>query len=307
MSKETAMTMATQNLPSPEVRVNPITGNIPENAKEMANPAVENNGIIPPSLHSTQLSHLAKKESKLIAEREAFKKEQEAFNDLKSKVQAIYDKAQTFESTRKSDPLKAMKELGFTEKEIVDYLSLEDAPKATTEEIVQAELKKFQEEQLKKQAEAQKANDDVLISKFKTQLNSIVASNPEKYELCAYHGAMAEDIMFEIAVEEAKEGKMPDVKSIAEDVEDFYYQQFESMRKLKKLSPREEAILQSSKTPERSRVVHPPQDIVKPKTTTLTNKIAPSVASLSKSISKTETREEKRARLENMLRGGLTR
>lgn len=306
MSKESAMTLVSQNAPAPEVRVSPVTGAVPEgNIKELANPGV-NAPIKENPMVSSALSHLAKKEAKLQADREAFKKEQEEFAPIKLKVQEVWDKAQAFEATRQTDPIKALRDIGFTEKEIVDYLSQEEAPALTTEEVVKAELKKFKDEEAAKLLEVQKKNDEVLISKFKTDLSSTVSADPEKYELCAYHGPVAEEIMFEIAIQEAKEGKVPNPKSIADDVEDFYVQQFESMQKLKKLTPKEKAILEA-KAPERTRVVHPPQDVVKPKPTTLTNKIAATAASLAKPQGRIETREEKRARLEQMIRNGLTR
>lgn len=307
MSKEQAMSYATHMNPiTPEVRSSPVTGMVPENAKEAANPAVENGGVVPQPMVSSQLNHLAKKEAKLLAEREAFKKEQEEFQVLRTRAQEFYDKAKAFEDTRKADPIKAMKDLGFTEKEIIDYLSQEEAPKASTEEIVQAELKKYKEEEQLKVVEAQKVNDQKLITQFRTTLSSIVTKDPEKYELCAHHGAVAEEIMFELALQEAKEGKIPNPESIAQEVEDFYYQQFEAMSKLKKLTPKEQAVLEAAK-PERTRVVHPPQDVVKPKATTLTNRIAATTAAIAKPANRTETREEKRSRLEALIRNGLTR
>ena len=306
MSRDAAMTYATGGqAPVPEVKVSPVTGVVPEKAKEAANPAVENGGTVPTPLVSTQLSHIAKQEAKVLADRQALKKEQEEFKALKARVQEVYDKAQKFEETRKADPIKAMKELGFSEKEIIDYLAQEEAPKPSTEEIVQAELKKFKEEEAKKLAEAQKANDQVVINKFKTQLSSIVSSEPEKYELCAHHGPIAEEIMFNIALQEAKEGRPIDPKSIVEDVEEFYLNQFQAMSKLKKLTPKEEAILVAKQEPERTRVVHPPQDVPKPKT--LTNKIAATTAAIAKPVNRPESREEKRARLEAMIRNGLVK
>lgn len=304
MSKESAMSVAVQANPqTPEIKPSPVTGIVPKEAKKEANPAVENGGAVPQPMVSTQLSHLAKKEAKLLADREAFKKEQEEFKDLKTKTEAIFKKNEEFETTRKTDPVKAMKELGFSEKEIVDFLSQEE-PKLSTEEVVQAELKKFKEEETKKLVEAQKANDQVLVTKFKTQLNSTIKLDPDKYEFCNFYGPVAEDIMFEIAVQEAKQGIVPNPKSIANDVEEFYMQEFNQVKKLKKLTPKEEVILEAPKV-ERTRTVHPPQDALKPKPTTLTNKITATSAAIAKPVGRAETREEKRARIEQMLRNGL--
>lgn len=312
MSKESALSLASQNQPAPEVRVSPVSGNIPENVKEEANPAVENGGIVPQPLHSTELNQLAKKEAKLLAERDAFRREQEEFKTLRTRVQEVYDKAQAFETTRKADPLKALKELGFNEKEIIDFLSLEDAsaqisPEERAQKAAQAEIQKFKDEAAKEKQDALQAKNQALVQEFKGQLTSVVSKNPEKYELCAYHGPVAEEIMFEIAVQEAKEGKAPDVASIANDVEEFYMQQFESMKKLKKLTPQQEAVLEASQQPERSRTVHPSQDIVKPRMTTLTNKVATTAASFAKPLNRVESREEKRSRLEAIIRNGLVK
>lgn len=309
MSKETAMNFATQQNPiTSEVRVSPVTGPIPA-AETPINPAVENGGVVPQSPHSAQLAHFAKKEQKFLAEREVFKKEQEEVRVLKTKLEEVYNKAQNFESTRKTDPIKAMKELGFTEQEIIDYLSQDEAPKLSTEEIVQAELKKYKDEESKKLEETQKLRDQDLITKFKGQLSATVAADPEKYEACAIEGPVAESLMYDIAVIEAKEGKVPDPKSIADDVEEYFVSLYRERSKLKKLSPKEEAAIESSKPLERTKVVHPSQDMVvqKPKITTLTNKVAATSAALAKPVDRAETREEKRARLESILRNGVSR
>lgn len=298
------------NVPAPEVRVSPVTGIIPENAKEMANPSVENGGVVPPSPHSTQLSHLMKKEARLQTDKEAFKKEQEEFKALKARVQEVYDKAENFEKTRKVDPVKALKELGFSEKEIIDYLSIDDpelSPEERAQRAAQAEIKKFRDEEAEKALQARKNNDSQLVEKFKKDVSALIQADLEKYELCAHYGPAAEQLIFDIAVEEAKEKRPIDIASIAEDVEKFYIEDFDSVKKLKKLTPHEEAIVEEAKEIQRSRVVHPPQEIVKPRATTLTNKITATSASLAKPTDRVETRDEKRARLEQMIRGGLIR
>lgn len=303
------MTMAvTANPIVPEAKSSPVTGPIP----------VEGTKVINPELQSTQLSHLAKKESKMMADREAYKKEREAFlkeqeefKSVKVRVEDVYKKAMAFEETRKKDPIKALSDLGFTEKEIVDYLSREEetakiSPEDLAKKAAQDEIQKYKDEQTKKADEAQKANDTTQIQKFRGQLTSQITANPEKYELCAHHGAVAEEIMFGIALEEAKEGKTPNIESIANEVEEFYLKEYESMSKLKKLTPKQEAVLQA-KQPERSRVVQPPEALQKPKVTTLTNRIAPTAAAAAKAVSVPETREQKRARIEQLIRNGLTR
>lgn len=305
MSKESALSMASQNQPPSEVRTNPITGNIPENAKQAANPAVENAGVVPQPLQSTQLAHLAKKESKLLADRQAFQKEQEEFKTLKARVQEVYDKAQAFEKTRKEDPIKALREVGFTEKEIVDYLSQEDAPKPSTEEVVQAEIKKFKDEEAQKVVEAQKTRDQQLVEQYKSQIPTLLAANPEKFELCHYYGSVAEELIFETAIEWAKAGKTPDTKAIAEDVEEYYEGLYREAGKLKKFAPA--VVAPIIKTPERSRIVHPPQEVEKPKPTTLTNRLVPTGAAVERGAARKETPQEKRARLEAMLRAGFTK
>lgn len=291
---------------TPEIKPSPVTGAVPENAKEAANPALENKGVVP-QLPSTQLSHIAKKEARVLADREVLKKEQEALRLDREKVDQILKIKNDFDETRKKDPIKALRDIGFTEKEIVDYLSQEDAPKLSTEEIVQLEIKKMREDDAKKATEAQKANDTILVNKFKSSLSEVVATDPLKYELCAHHGPMAEEIMFNLAVEEAKEGKIPDPKSIAEEVENFYYEQKISMDKLKKFAPKEDLVPLTPKVIERTRTVHPSQDVVKPKATTLTNKLAATSAAIAKPANRTESPSEKRARLEAMIRIGFSK
>ncbi len=295
MSKETALAMT--SAPVAEAPISPVTGIV----KDSPNPAIENGGIVPQPLVSTQITHLAKKEQKLLEEREVFKKEMEAFKEREAKVKEVWEKATAFEETRKKDPIKALRDIGFTEKEIVDYLSQEETPKLSTEEVVQIELKKFKEEEAKKVKEEQAKKDQGEIQRFKNRISSVILSNPEKYELCAYNGPAAEEIMFGIALEEAKSGVVSTPEQLAEEVEEFYLEQFEQMKKLKKLTPKQEALLEG-KEPIRSRVVHAPQEVVKPKT--ITNKMTVTSAALAKPSDKIETPKEKRARLEAMIRNG---
>lgn len=306
MSKESALNLVASQ--PAEIRPSLVTGPTPENAKAAANPAVENKGALPDSPHSAQLAHLMKKEAKFQQDREAFKKEQEEFRAIKAKVEDVYKKTEAFEATRKVDPIKAMRDLGFSEKEIIDYLSQDEVqipPEERAQKAVQAEIEKFKQEQLKEQKEAQTKKDQDIIQTFRGQLKTLLQSNTDKYEIASYYGPQAEELMFNIAVEEAKEGRTIDIHSIAEDVEDYYMKEYESLKKLKKLTPQQEVQVETKKV-DRTRTITPPEDIVKPKVSTLTNKIMATSASLARP-SGAETREQKRERLEQMIRNGWTR
>lgn len=313
MSKESALNLAAQTAPiQAEAKINPVTGTIPEDAKASANPAVENGGVVPESLASTQLSHLAKKEAKLLAEREALKKEQEEFKSLKAKVQEVYDRAQAFEETRKKDPIKALRDLGFTEQEIVDYLSVEDeqaklSPAEQAQKAAEEAIKKFREEEAQKLEDEKKRRQEAELQQVKSGLSAQLTQNPDKYKLSKLAGAAAEEIMLGIYLEEVKEGLKPNLESLADEVEQFYLSQYEEMKKL--MEPEAPAVQETPKAaPERSRVVHAPEAAPRPRPTTLTNKLAATTAALAKpAVSRPETREEKRARLEAMIRRGFSK
>ena len=119
MSKEAAMASLT-GTPAPAAAVTPAT----ETSAAAAKP------------ESDRFAHLAKREAHLV-NRDKDLKEREL------KAKALLDKGELFEATRKKNPVEALKLIGFTETDILNYLAEQDSvPDPTPEEKAAAGLKR---------------------------------------------------------------------------------------------------------------------------------------------------------------------
>lgn len=307
MSKESAMAMTGSTAP---VNHSILTGEIPNGvstnpgltAEQTTNPVVER------ALDSDRFAILAKKEAKIVREQQAFKAEQAKLADEKTRLTEFYNKIQRYEELKKADPIAAIKELGFSETDLFNYLSGQEKKEPTTEELAskaaQDAIDKFKVEQSKIQNEAQKARDDGIIKRFHGQIGESIEKNKDKYEYCAFNGPLAQELAFDLVNQVLKDSKGSELLSIDEAldmVENYYEEQDKSMSTLKKRQPKVEAAPIKSKEPERTRTITPP--IGAPATKTLSNKVSPTVASTVKLV---ETHEQKKTRLiEALKRGSL--
>lgn len=244
-------------------------------------------------LTSDKFAHLAKKEAKLQKEREALKAEQKATAEAKVRYETVEKQFREFEELKGKDPIAAMKLAGFSDTDIFNYYAnaekekaAKDTPEARAAAAAQAEIKKFQDEQSKKEVEAKKASDDAVIKRFKDNISKTITSDKDKYEYCNFNGIFAEDLIY-LTVENVLQdtGEVISAQEAADMVESFYEEQDKAMNSLKKrgIKPKEEVlpVQEVAPTPAKSK--------------TLSNKVAPTVASTV--ITKRETPAEKKARL----------
>jgi hypothetical protein len=313
MSKEAAMALATGQ---PVAQVNPslITGDMggtvnPELTPTETPPAAQQ---VKETIDSDRFAMIAKKEAKLVKEREEFKKEQTAIQEERAKLKAYVDKIEAFEAKRKADPIAALKDIGFTDTEIYNALAEGGGEKKepTTEEIARAaaaeEVTKFKTEQEKIAAEAQKAKEQSLVTEYTTKISSAIKANPEKYEYSNYYGKVAEELAVEFATENVKlNGELLSPEEVAEAIEAYYEEQDKAMSQLKKRQPKETTPGPTGtiKTePARTRTVVPPVGAPPPAPSkTLTNKATATVAS---TVARRETHEQKKERLIAALKAG---
>lgn len=299
MSKESAIATVTAA---------PPVAQIPEGAPPAANPAAD--PAIPQS-DAARFAALARKEAQNVKDREAFKKEVEAHQAEKTKIQAIQKQVQDFEALRATDPVAALKSIGFSETDIFNYMAAQEAkPEPTSEEkavkaaeaAADARIKAFQDAEAKKAADAQTARDAQMVNGYKSEISKFVEANKDTFEYCAFHGKPAEDLAYEIIVEGLRESKgteLIDYKEALQMVEDFYEEQDKAMSTLKKRQPKDAPVAQDPATPVRTRTVTSGDPNYKPptaitRTRTLTNDTG--VTSGSK-IPKNETHDQKRERL----------
>ena len=251
-------------------------------------------------LESTRFAHLAKKESELVKRQEEIKRQREEFLKDKEQVDLIKTKATEFESLKEKDPIAALKMLGFTETQLFNYLSEQNlspeqkAEKAAMSKIQEFEdrQKKAQEEQVRLQAEAEAKRDQEAISSFKQTINQQIQKEKDKYEYVAFHGPVAEELVFN-TIEEifTKENKVVPLHEALQLVEDYYEGLDKEMtEKVQKRKPKEEAVAEAKE--KLTEALRPEVNPMPQKT--LSNKATATSAS---QIPRPETRDQKRQRL----------
>lgn len=309
MSKEAAMALATGQ---PVTSVNPslITGamttEVNPELKPTETPA--QNEAVKDVLDSDRFAIFAKKEAKLVRDREEFKKEQVAVQEEKARLKAFADKVTAFEEKKKIDPVAALKEAGFTETDFFNLMASQEKKEPTTEEIAEQvadkKLASYKEEQAKIAADAQKDKEQALVTEYSSKISSAIKANPEKYEYANYYGKMAEDLAIEFATQNVKiNGELLSPEEIAQDVENYYEEQDKAMSALKKRQPKVETQPAdgAKKEPVRTRTIAPPIGAPTQQSKTLTNKATATVAS---TIVRKETHEQKKERLISALKAG---
>lgn len=314
MSKEAAMAMLTGAPPPASDQTSTLT----------PPPAAEGTVTTQPSqLQSTPFNHLAKKEAELVRQRNEFKKEQETLATERAQLQEAAKQYQAYEEAKKTDPVAALKMLGFNEADIFNYMAGQQPAELTPEQkAVQAaeqaadtKIKAFEAAQAKKEKDAQEAQDLGLIQGFKGEVTSVIQKNPEKYEYCAFYGKSAEELAYEVTLAVVKNSNGEDIitaQEAADMVEEFYEEQDKLMSSLKKRQPKVDSTVPTQKTePTRSRTVtpgNPNAEQPKPTVTvtrsrTLHNGATSTIAAARQT--KNETRDQKRDRLIEALKNGI--
>ncbi|CAN5950592.1 unnamed protein product [Sphagnum jensenii] len=259
----------------------------------------------PKELESTRFTHLAKKESELQRQREEFKREREEILAEKEKLKPIHEKLSKFEELKKTDPVAAIKLLEFSESDLFNFISAQEdtsTPEEKARKAAADEIRKFQEEQSKKEADLTEKQNAQIISDFKDRVSKAMSADKEKYELSNIPGYEKEsqELAFEFTKECIQKGEeAPTAQECADHVEEFWKTYWEEKRELmkniKKLTPQEAAVEAKQKIDQLKAEVSP-----MPASKTLNNKMTASSAS---AIDKrSETRDQKRERLMAALR-----
>lgn len=297
MSKQAAMALATGQ-PVTEVTPSLITPDLPppSDAAPVA-PEVKN------GLASDRIALLAKKEAKIVARDLEIKKREAELKEIEAKYKATIDEVENFKTKRKSNPIEALKEIGFTETEIVNYIAAQENKEPTTEEIAKKiaaeELDNYKKEQAEIAAKAEKAKNEATIKEYRADIVAAIKSDPEKYEFSNFYAAESEDLGYRLALEYARLGEEPPTpKQIAESVEWYYEQKDKEMtEKIKK----RQLVQKTSDLPVKEEPLKPRVNPQPTPSKTLTNKVAATTAS---TMVRRETFEQKKQRLIESLKNG---
>lgn len=300
MSREAATAMLTGTTPVPVVTSGVAATPPPATATT-------------PKLDSDRFAHLAKQESEVVKQKLELKRDKE-------EVDAFKKKQKDFEELKVKDPVAAMRMMGFSETDIFNYMAQQEAkPELTPEEkaakaaedAATAKLTEWEKQQIARQKELQDASDKEIIGQFKMEINKTIETEKEKYRFCAHNGPVAEQMIYNLALQIAKDSGGTDVISKNELIDLVEEQLKYEYEEAKKAFEAKEEVLDVSKNTERTRTVTPgtPAEPQKPaitRTRALTNAATATGASSASSASarKTETREQKKERLAGYLREG---
>lgn len=308
MSRESALASAAV-LPTPSTEQPPVAAVTPALGGETA---ASDAGVQPLQGDAARFAALARKEAQLVRERDAFKKDQEAYKAKEEKLTPWLKRAQEYEERRaKGELLQAFQALGFSETDLFNImanleppkeLSLEERAIKAAEAAADKKIKSAEEAQAKRAVEDDAKRDAALITGLKTELSKYLDENKEKLEYSAFHGKVAEDLAYNIIVEGLRESEGKDLITAQEALqmaEDFYEERDKAMSTLKKRQPKDPDPVPAAAAPQRTRTVtagdptykQPP---VVTRTRTLSNDARVTSAS---TVPKNETRDQKRERL----------
>lgn len=273
----------------------------------------------PAKLDSERFASQARREADLVKRQQLYKQEREAFERERDSFKPIAEKFKQFEELQKTDKIAAMKAVGFSEADIINYLAEEGTAEKTTEEraiaaaeaAADARFKAYEDQQAKKAKDDQAVQDKKRISDFNAALTQTIESNKDKYEFCNFHGPAAEDLVraFIVQVFKESEGKETiDAKEALDLVEEYYEEQDQAMSGLKKRQPKDAPKPEAPKESERSRKVTPgfPNEKQAPAPISRSRDLSNGATSNMSARSKlNETRDQKRERLMEALRMGV--
>lgn len=264
------------------------------------------------TLDSDRFAHLAAKEAQLVKQREQYKSEQQKLYEEKQKLKSVKDQIDKFQALQKQDPVAALKEIGFKEEDILNFLADKQPEEQTPEQKIalaaQAEVQKLRDEMKAKEDADLKARDDRAINGYKNEIGKTITKEADKFKFLNHYGPIAEDLVYETILEitRTEENINPHeiMKEALELVENHYMDDYQA--KVKFMTPKQiEEAVQAPLPPQRTRTIQAPVNPVdkpvhKP-APTLTSRATATIAG---SIPKPETKAQKRDRLESILRGG---
>lgn len=298
MSKESAMQLATTGATNPTASPPPAESPVQE-------------AQTPQSLASSQFAKLSKREAQIVKMQQEVKKEKEWLEGIKNRYNQ-------WEVMKKTDPIAAIKDLGFSEQDLFNYLAANEKPELTPEDqmktmasdIAMAKIKEYEEAQEKKVADAKAAQDTALIAGYKSEITKAIKTDPDKFEYCAYNGKDAEDLAFNLTEQLALESKGKEILTpiqALEEAEKYFEGEHMAMNGLKKYKakvepavtsdPKAASVKEKTITPGFPHLEQPKAPITRSKTVLNTSQ---SKNMLTRKAN--ETREEKKTRLIAALR-----
>jgi hypothetical protein len=317
MSRESALAQVPQADIPPSVPFTETPNGTKAPDNEMETPSTPSTPE--PELKSTPFSRLAQQEAELVRRKQEFARERDQVNSEREKLLQVKKTYDEYLQAKQKDPIQALKMLGFTETDIINYLAdqapVEETPEQKAakagEAAAEAKIKAFEETQRKKGLEEQERADRALVDTYMSSVGQTLTANKDKFEYCNYFGDQAKEQIYEtVKAVIALEGEAITPMEAAEMVEAYYEETDKEMSTtIKKRQPKEPT--PAPETPDvitRTRTVTPgfpnepqPNPVIQ-KSRTLHQAATSTMASAR--LNRNETKEQKRERLIEALRSG---
>lgn len=284
-------------------------------------PQPEKEETTPPKLDSERFAALAKRETDFVKKQQLLKQEREAFEKERDALKPIAEQYREYQALKGKDPVAALKLMGFSETDIINFLAAEAKEEPSAEEraaqaaakVTEEKIKEFEAAQAKKEAAAIQERDAKTIQAFRADIAQAIESDKDKYEYCAHYGQAAEELAYAFTCEVVRQSKGLEVITAQEAiqmVEEYYEEQDQAMNALKKRKPKEapaDAAAEGAQPPERTRTVTPGNPSAQQPKAPL-SKVRESNGAVSAASARarmSETREQKRERLKSWLATGV--
>ncbi len=307
MSREQAMALAASALTTSTATAE---GSAAQGSQSSTESTEKSSQTPQDDLVSSRIAQIAKKEAKYQSEVEAYKQKLLDFQEQKKQFDPFYEKYKQFEDMKGKDPVAAIRMLGFTDTDYINFVTAQE-DKSTPEEravkAAEAKIAEFEKKMADKESTAVNQRNSETISQFQKNIGITIKTDPEKFELCNFYGEDAEKLIYDTVSEGFQEDLKTNPNAIpmtaseaAELVEAYYEEQAIKIKALKKLNKQIDEVPVAAKKDE------PLRAEVKPgmPARTLTNKAAPTTAAVT-SAKKIETPSAKRERLIAALRAGV--
>lgn len=333
MSKATALAMLTGDpnagaaakpgLITPDV--NPNTSGAPVSNGVAIADGVGVESVVPSSapkdeVTASRLAIIAKREAAFQKQQEDFKREREEWTSKeKAEADAYRKRGKEFDDLFAKDKRAALKMIGLSDTDIINIMAGEEVtaetPEAAARRIAQEESQKLRDELAAEKESIKKEHNAFLIQRLKTDIESTIKTQADKYEYTAFEGAEGELQVYAFIEEDLKLNKdTPDYKMLtveqALDLAEEYYEDRD--KALEAASKKRKARIAAAASPPAPGTSTPavqaargasagtaPASNAKPtRSPTLTNEVSATGAAIANSRAvRRETEEQKKARI----------
>jgi hypothetical protein len=300
MSRESAMAIATPKAPEgvtltqvARPGAEPGVATIPVSETLESTPVDATPEESQPQVTSSQVAQLAKKEARIFREREEIKKQREEIERLKK---PFVD----FNELFKADKIQALRSLGFTETDIINFAAgtepVELTPEQKAANAADERIKKWENDQADKAKLVEAKKNEDVISHFRGKiLPDFITKNAEKYEYCKFNGPLAVDLIYRTMDQILKDsGELISLDEATAAVEAMYEEEDKEMTTTikKRKPPVDLAPSTEVEQPLKPSVVQMPKK-------TLTGNVTATAAA---TANRKETHEQKRERIIEQIR-----